>query len=193
MSILIAGLIIFFAVHSVSILNEGWRNRMVVRIGDGPWKGIYSLVAIIGFILIIQGYGLARQESAVLFFAPHWLRSLAMLLLLPVFPLMLSTYFPGRIQKFARHPMLVATILWSFSHLLVNGKLVDILLFGAFLLWAALDLYSMRQRTPRTIPGAPTSRVNDLIALLLGLALYGLYVVWLHTLLVGIALIASNP
>lgn len=193
MSILIAGLIIFFGIHSVSILNENWRDRMMARIGEGPWKGTYSLVAIIGFILIIWGYGLARQESATLFFAPNWLRYLAMSLLLPVFPLMLSTYLPGRIQRFARHPMLVATILWSFSHLLVNGQLADILLFGAFLLWAALDLYSMHRRTPRAVPGAPAARANDIIALTFGLALYGLFVVWLHASLVGIALIASIP
>ncbi len=189
MSILVVGLIIFFAVHSVSIVNEGWRDRMLASIGEGPWKGIYSVVATIGFILMIWGYGLARQETAVLFLAPNWLRHLAMLLLLPVFPLLLATYFPGRIQTLARHPMLIATLLWSFAHLMVNGRLADVLLFGAFLLWAALDLFSTRRRTPRVVPGAPVSRVNDIIVLVLGLLLYGLFVVWLHSVLVGVALI----
>ena len=191
MSILVAGLIIFFAVHLVSIVNEGWRDRMLERIGEGPWKGVYSLVAIIGFVLMVWGYGLTRLESEILFIAPHWLRHLAMLLLLPVFPLLLATYLPGRIQALARHPMLIATILWSFAHLLVNGRLADVLLFGAFLLWAALDLFSMRRRTLRALPGAPASKVNDVIALTFGLVLYALFVLWLHGLLVGVALIAS--
>ncbi len=189
MSILIAGLIIFFAVHMVSIVNEGWRDRTLARIGEGPWKGLYSMVATIGFILMIWGYGLARQEVAIIYLSPHWLRHLAMLLLLPVFPLLLATYLPGRIQTLAKHPMLIAMILWSFAHLLVNGRLADVLLFGAFLLWAALDLFSMRRRTPRVVPGAPASRGNDVIAVVLGLLLYGLFVVWLHSVLVGVALI----
>ncbi|WP_020677125.1 NnrU family protein [Geopsychrobacter electrodiphilus] len=190
MSILIAGLIIFFTLHSVSIINEGWRNRMVASIGEGPWKGLYALVALLGFVLMVWGYGLARQDSAVLYSSAHWLRHLVMLLLLPVFPLLLTTYFPGRIKALAKNPMLIATILWSFAHLLVNGRLVDVLLFGAFLVWAALDLYSMRRRVPRTLPGAPIAKVNDVIALTLGLGLYGLFIVWLHGLLIGVALIS---
>lgn len=192
MRILVAGLIIFFAVHSVSIVNEGWRDRMLARIGEGPWKVLYSLAASIGFILMLWGYGLARQESAMLFFAPHWLRHLAMLLLLPVFPLLLAAYLPGRIKTLARHPMLIATLLWSVAHLLVNGRLADVLLFGAFFLWAGLDLYSMRKRTPRAVLCAPVSKINDIIVLVLGLVLYGLFVVWLHRLLIGVALIAPS-
>jgi len=184
----IIGLALFFAPHAVSIVDEAWRDRMINLLGEGPWKGIYALISLLGFVLLVWGYGLARQDSTVVYYPADWLRHLAMLLLLPVFPLLLATYFPGRIKSFVRHPMLVATILWAFAHLLVNGRLVDLLLFGAFLVWAVLDLLSMRRRTQRPHPGAPPSRANDVIALTAGLAVYGLFVVWLHTLLIGVAL-----
>jgi uncharacterized membrane protein len=113
-----------------------------------------------------------------------------MLLMLPVFPLLLATYFPGRIQTLVGHPMLIATILWSFAHLLVNGRMADVLLFGAFLFWSVQDLCSMKRRAARTVPGAPPAKVNDIIVLVLGLVIYGLFVGWLHGLLIGVALIS---
>ena len=190
MSWLIVGLIIFFAVHSISIVNEPWRDRMVASMGEWSWKGIYSIVAAIGFFLIVWGYGLVRQESAVIYFPATWLMHLSMLLLIPVFPLLLATYLPGRIRAVAGHPMLIATILWAFAHLLVNGRLADVLLFGTFLVWAGVDLFSMRQRVQRPVPSAPALRFNDHIALVLGLALYSMFVVWLHNMLIGVPLVA---
>lgn len=184
---LIFGLVIFFAAHTVSIINEPWRNRMVEKLGEGPWKGIYALISLLGFVLLVWGYGLARQNSAVIYFSPGWLRHLVMLLMLPVFPLLLATYCPGRFKSFVRHPMLLATILWAFAHLLVNGRLADILLFGGFLLWALLELISMNWRSPRPTPEVPMAKFNDLIALVVGLAFYSLFVVWLHALLIGVA------
>ncbi len=190
---LVSGLIIFFAVHSISIVNESWRDRMVAKVGEVPWKGLYSVVATIGFFLIVWGYGLARQRSAVIYFPAPWLMPLSMFLLIPVFPLLLATYLPGHIRTFAKHPMLIATILWAFAHLLVNGRLTDILLFGSFMLWSGLDLFSMRQRVQRSIPSAPLLRFNDLITLALGLALYGMCVIWLHSMLIGVPLVALTP
>jgi len=138
--------------------------------------------------LMLWGYGMANQDSMIVYDPPVWLRHLSMLLMVPVFPLLLAAYFPGRIKSFVKHPMLVATILWAFSHLLVNGSLVDVLLFGSFLIWAVLDLLSMSRRTQRTLPGAPTAKANDIIALVLGLGVYGLFVVWLHEALIGVAI-----
>ena len=187
MGVLLIGLVVFFAVHCVSIVNEPWRDRMVARIGEWPWKGIYSLVAIVGFVLIVWGYGLARGDPVVLYTPPMWLRHVTLLLLIPVFPLLLATYFPGRIQAATKHPMLVATKLWAVAHLLANGTLADVLLFGSFLAWAVVDRISMKRRTQRSIPGAPPSKVNDIIAVVLGLALYAAFVLWLHTWLIGIS------
>jgi uncharacterized membrane protein len=149
--------------------------------------GLYSLVAIAGFVLVVWGYGLARTDPVLLYSPPVWLRHMAMLLLVPVFPLFLAAYFPGRIQAATKHPMLAATKLWAVAHLLANGMLADVILFGAFLAWAVVDRISMKRRTPRPIPGAPPSRANDLIAVLAGLALYVAFVLWLHTWLIGVS------
>lgn len=189
MSMMVAGLIIFFAVHAISIVNEPWRDQMATKLGEWPWKGIYSVISTIGFVLMAWGYGSARYESAVIYVSAPWLTHLAMLLLIPVFPLLLATYFPGRISGFAKHPMLFATILWAFAHLLVNGRLSDILLFVSFLIWAVLDLISMRRRTQRSLPGIPAFKFNDFIALIVGLVLYGLFVAWLHGMLTGVPLV----
>jgi uncharacterized membrane protein len=189
MSLLLSGLIIFFAVHAISIVNEPWRDRMAATMGEWPWKGLYSVISIIGFVVIVWGYCIVRYESAVIYVSAPWLTHLAMLLLVPVFPLLLATYLPGRISVFAKHPMLLATILWAFSHLLINGHLSDILLFGVLFVWAVLDLLSMRKRTQRSLPGVPKNRFNDFIAMVAGLALFGSFYVWLHGALIGISLV----
>ena len=191
MSILIAGLVIFFAVHSVSIFKEPWRDSMVAKLGEWPWKVVYSVVAIIGFVLIVWGYGLARFDPVVLYSPSMWLRHVSILILVPVFPLLLATYLPGRIQSMTRHPMLVATKLWAVAHLLANGTLADVLLFGSFLVWAVIDRISMKRRTHHFIPGALPSRFNDIIAVLLGLVLYAAFVLWLHMWLIGVSPIAG--
>ena len=191
MNVLLLGLVIFFGGHSVSIVNDPWRGRMVAKMGEWPWKGLYALVSLIGFMLIVWGYGLARHDPVVVYTPPGWLRPVAMVLLVPVFPLLLATYLPGRIQAAAQHPMLVATKLWAVAHLLANGMLADVLLFGAFLVWAVLDRISMKHRMQRPVPSVPPSRVNDLIAVAGGLALYAAFVLWLHGWLIGIPLRVS--
>jgi uncharacterized membrane protein len=190
MSMLVLGLVLFFAIHSVSIVNDPWRNRMAAKIGEWPWKGLYALISIVGFALIVRGYGLARLDPVVLYAPPPWLGPLAMVLLVPVFPLLLAAYLPGRIQTAARHPMLVATQLWAVAHLLVNGMLADVLVFGAFLVWAILDHASMKHRTQRAIPHLAPSEANDLLVVAGGLALYAGFVLWLHGWLIGVPLLA---
>jgi len=191
MNVLLIGLVVFFGVHSVSIVNDPWRDRMAAKIGEWPWKGLYALVSIIGFMLIVWGYGLARHDPVVVYTPPGWLHPVAMVLLVPVFPLLLATYLPGRIQTAAKHPMLAATKLWAFAHLLANGMLADVLLFGAFLVWAVLDRISMKHRTQRPVPSVPPSRANDLVAVVGGLTLYAAFVLWLHGWLIGIPLRVS--
>ncbi len=186
-SILILGLVLFFATHSVSIVNMAWRDRMVTRMGLAGWQGLYSLVAIAGLVLIVWGYGLARQEPLVLYAPPVWLRHVALLLLVFVFPLLIAAYLPGRIQRATKHPMLAATKIWAFAHLLANGMLHDVLLFGAFLVWAVVDRISLKRRQPIPVLGAPPSKFNDAIAVIAGLVLYAVFAVWAHAWLFGVA------
>ena len=186
MLLLVSGLILFFGIHSVSIVAPAWRNARAAR-GEGAWKGIYSLVSIAGFAMMLWGYGQARLSPVVLYSPPAGLRHLAVLLMLPVFPLLLATYLPGKIKAAARHPMLVATKLWALAHLLSNGTLADVLLFGAFLAWAVADRISMKRRTPRAVPGLPVGRINDAIVVVGGLALYAVTLFWLHRWLIGVA------
>ncbi len=187
MSYLLAGLVLFFGAHFISILAPAWRDRMVKNMGDWPWKGFYSVISIAGFVLMLWGYGLARQEPITLYTAPLWMRHVTALLMLPVFPLLLAAYLPGRIKTATKHPMLAATKIWALAHLLVNGALGDVLLFGSFLAWAIVDRISLKVRPPRAIPGAPPSKINDVIAVVLGLILYVAFVKWLHVRWIGVA------
>lgn len=187
MTLLIVGLILFLGSHSTSIINVGWRDATAARLGEWPWKGLYSSVALAGFVLIVIGYGSARLEAPVLYTLPLWLRHLALVLLLPVFPLFVSTYVPGRISRTAKHPTLLATKLWATAHLLVNGTMADVLLFGAFLAWAVADRISMKRRDQRPLPGAPPSAFNDVIAVTVGVAIYAAFIMGVHQWLFGVS------
>lgn len=183
---LVTGLVIFFGVHSLRIFATAWRDRMVARLGAGPWKAVYSVASLVGIVLIVGGYAAARLEPVVLYNPPYWLRHVAMLLMLPVFPLLLAAYLPGRIKAAVKHPMLTATKAWALSHLLTNGMLADLLLFGAFLAWAVIARISAGKR-PQPAPGAaPPSIRNDVIAVVGGLLLYAVFVMVLHTRLIGV-------
>ncbi|MGA7981134.1 MAG: NnrU family protein [Chromatiaceae bacterium] len=187
MEILIAGLVLFLGIHSVSIISDPWRNRMAARLGEWPWKGIYAVLAIAGFILIVWGYGLARQHPVAVYVPPTWMRHVTLLLMLPVFPMLLATYLPGRIQSALKHPMLAAVKLWAFAHLLANGNLADIVLFGSLLAWAVADRISLKRRVQRPVPGAPPSAANDAIAVVGGLLLYVGFIVGIHRWLIGVS------
>jgi uncharacterized membrane protein len=191
MIILVCGLIVFLGVHSIGIVAPASRDRMLAEFGEKKWKGIYSLVAVVGFVLLIYGYGQTRQAPVVLYSPPLWMRHATMLLLLPVFPLLFAAYLPGRIQATLKHPMLLAVMLWALAHLLSNGTLADLLLFGGFLAWAIADRMSMEKRAPKVTAGAPPSRANDAIAVVLGLAVYVAFVFWLHTAIIGVPAFAA--
>ncbi|WP_332744711.1 NnrU family protein [Hydrogenophaga sp.] len=190
MLLLILGLVLFLGVHSVSIVSPDGRHRLVKQLGEGPWKGLYSLVSLAGFVLIVVGYGAAREAPVLLYTVPNGLRHLAAVLMLPVFVLLLAAYLPGRIQRAAKHPMLLAVKLWALAHLLANGTLADVLLFGGFLAWAVVDRISVKKRAAagllRPGPVLPGGKANDAIALVGGLAIYGLFVVWAHAWLIGV-------
>lgn len=187
MSYLLAGLLLFFGTHVVSIVAPAWRNRMVARLGEMPWKGLYSLVSIAGFVLMIYGYGITRHDPVVLYVPPAWMRYATAILMLPVFPLLLAAYFPGRIKAALKHPMLAATKFWALAHLLANGMLGDVALFGSFLAWAVADRISFKRRTQGPIAGAPPGKFNDAIAVAGGLALYVVFFNWLHIQWLGVS------
>lgn len=185
---MLLGCALFFGVHSVGIVAPQWRERMVARLGPHVWQGLYSLVALAGFALMLHGYGLVRAESPWLYAPPAWSRHAAFALMLPVFPLLLAAYLPGRLTRLARHPMLLATMLWSCAHLISNGRLADMLLFGGFGLWALLDVLSLQKRLARNIRRLPEGRWNDWLCITLGLGLYVAFVLYLHGPVTGVVL-----
>ena len=185
MSLLIVGLIIFLGIHSIAIFAPGLRERVRSRLGEGPWKGLYSLISLLGFVLIIYGFGLARQSPVVLYTPPPWMRPVTAILMLPVFPLLIAAYLPGRIKTAAKHPMLAAVKFWALAHLLANGMLADVLLFGGFLAWAVMDRISLKKR-PQNLRTAPPARFNDAIAVIAGLVLYVIFIGWAHLPLFGV-------
>jgi uncharacterized membrane protein len=186
MTVLIAGLVVFLGVHSVAIFSPDARARALRSWGEGPWKAGYGLISLVGFALLIYGFGLARQAPVVLYSPPLWMRQVTLLFMLPVFPLLLAAYLPGRIKAATKHPMLAAVKLWAFGHLLANGTLADVLLFGGFLAWAVMDRISLKRRS-QTIKTVPPGKFNDIIAILLGLALYVVFIVWAHVRLFGVS------
>ena len=188
MALLIIGLLVFLGSHSVAIVAPEWRDRMVAQMGLA-WRGIYSIISLIGFVLIIRGFAAARLTPEVLYVPPSWMRHVTMTLMLPVFPLLLATYLPGRIKTTMKHPMLVAIKLWAVAHLLSNGMLADVLLFGGFLFWAVIDRISLKRRPVRVIPTLPAAGYNDWLAVIGGLAIYVVTLLWTHAKLIGIALI----
>jgi uncharacterized membrane protein len=187
MALLIIGLVIFLGMHSIAIVSPDFRNRMLSKLGEGAWKGLYAVLALVGLVLIIYGFGAARQTPVVLYTPPTWMRHVTFLLMLPVFPLIAAAYLPGRIKAALKHPMLAAVKFWALAHLLSNGTLADVLLFGGFLAWAVLDRISLKRRPPQTLRTAPAGRFNDAIAVIAGLAVYALFIGWAHVRLFGVS------
>jgi len=184
---LIAGLVLFLGIHSVAIVSPDLRDRLAARLGTGPWKGLYALVATLGLVLVIRGFMPARAVATTWYIPTAPMRWAALLLMLAVFPCLWSSHLPGRIQASLRHPMLVAAKAWALAHLLANGSSADVLLFGAVLAWAVAERISLKRRPARPLPMAPPGRFNDLIAVLAGLGTYALFVGGLHRVLFGVA------
>lgn len=187
MGLLITGLVLFLGTHSISIFSSHLRDRLVAKIGALAWQGLYSVIAIAGFIMIVHGFELARQGTMILYQPPTWTRHIALLLMVFVFPLLFATYLPGRIKTATKHPMLAATKIWALAHLLANGGVADVVLFGSLLVWAVVDRISMKRRTALPVPGMPASRFNDALAVILGLGLYVGFLFGLHEKLFGVS------
>lgn len=191
MLVLILGLVLFLGTHSVRIFAEPWRARTLARVGEARWKGVYAVVSLIGFVLLVWGYGLARQQPVLLWTPPVAMRHIAALLTLVSFVLLAAAYVPGNgLKAKLRHPMVLGVKVWALAHLLANGTLADVLLFGGFLAWAVADRISVKRREAagllRPPPALPGSGANDAIALVGGLAIYVLLVFWAHAWLFGV-------
>jgi len=188
MALLIAGLIVFLGVHSVRIFADEWRTAQIARIGPTVWKGGYALLSLIGLVLIVYGYGLARQTPIVLYTVPAWTRHVAALLTLVAFVMIAAAYVPKtHIKARLKHPMVMGVKVWAFAHLLANGSLADVILFGSFLAWAILN-YSAAMRRDRNAnvdyASGPMSR--DFAAVAIGGVGWLLFTFWLHDLLIGV-------
>jgi uncharacterized membrane protein len=185
MTILVLGIILFLGIHSVDIIAPAWRQRQVERVGEGTWKGIYSVFALVGLVLLIWGYGLARDEGIVLYEPPMGLRHVALLLMLLAFMALAIYAFPaGKLKAKLKHPMLVAIKLWAVAHLLANGDLASVLLFGTFLVWAVFDRISVKRRHVRTPAPGPVKW--DIIAMIVAVVFYLLFLWRLHYWLIGV-------
>jgi len=147
MLVLLLGLVLFLGVHSTRVFAEGWRTRTVARMGEKPYKGVYTLVSLAGFVLIVWGYGLTRQNPVVLWSPPRGMNHLAALLMAVSFVLLAAAYVPrNAIKAKLHHPMVLGVKTWAVAHLLSNGTLADVLLFGSFLAWAVVDFSAARRR-----------------------------------------------
>jgi uncharacterized membrane protein len=188
MTVLILGLVIFLGVHSVRIVAEPWRAQTVGRIGPNAWKGVYSLVSIAGFALIVWGFGLARQQPTLLWVPPIWTRHLAALLTLPALILLVAAYVPGnQIKARLHHPMILGVKVWAFAHLIANQTLAELLLFGGFLLWAVLDYRAAkaRDRAAGTVY-RPGTLAMTLVTVGVGLVAWAAFAFWAHGALFGV-------
>ena len=188
MSLLIAGLVLFIATHSLRIFADGWRGQMVARMGAMPWKGLVSVVSLIGFVLMVMGYAAARQSPIVIWTPPFWLSHLVSLVMLAAFILLIAAYIPRNgIKARLGHPMVISVKIWALAHLLVNGTVADLLLFGALLVWGVMSFRAARQRDRRE--GAVRAK-GELLMTLITVVVGALAWVWFvfqgHAWLIGV-------
>jgi len=188
MTYLILGLIIFIATHSLRIVADDWRTQIVNRLGALPWKALVAVLSLVGLILIVQGYSAARQAPVALWQLPFWMSHLVSLLMLLSFLLLIAAYVPGNHLKAAMgHPMVIAVKVWALSHLLVNGTLADLILFGSLLVWAVLSFRAARQRDRRDGVTRTAGRlVPTLITFVIGAGTWAWFVFHGHVWLIGV-------
>lgn len=189
MLLLILGLFVFIGIHLIPTRPE-LRRAFASRMGEGPYKGLFSIVSLVGFALIVYGYQkvqLHPGKNPQLWYPPASGRHVAMVLMLPVFPMLIAAYMPGRLAGAVRHPMVTAVKLWALAHLFVRGDLASLLLFGSLLAWAAYDRMTLRGREATglvTVRSGPA--INDIVALVVGIVIYFCFAKWGHPALIGV-------
>jgi len=192
MSLLVLGIVVVIGMHFLPVFPEA-RDGLIARLGKNGYRALFSVVSLLGLVLVVWGF--AKAPVIQIWAPPVWARHLALLLMLPVFPLLFAAYLLGKIKARVRHPMLAAIKFWALAHLIANGDLASIILFGSFLAFAVVDRILIKRR-PGTEPVLAVSeaeaRRNDVISLGVGLALYVGFLFWLHTLLIGVSPLASG-
>jgi uncharacterized membrane protein len=188
MAVLILGLVLFLGVHSTRIFADGWRGGMVARMGPMPWKGAYSIASILAFIVLVWGFRMARVETLMLWSPPLWTRHVAGLVMVVSFILLAAAYVPrNSIKARLHHPMILGVKVWALAHLMANGAAADVLLFGAFLVWAVFDYRAARQRdrAANTVYPAGNAAWTG-ITVAVGLVAWAVFVLFLHGPLIGV-------
>lgn len=188
MGMLVFGLVLFLGLHSTRIFAEDWRSRTINKVGEKTWKGVYSLLSLISFVLIVWGFGVARENPVFVWAPPVGMRHLASLLTLIAFVLLAAAYVPGNVIK-ARlhHPMVLSVKVWALSHFLATGNLAHMVLFGSFLVWAVLCFRAARKRDRVNKTTYPAGKLPASFAtILIGMAAWAGFAFWGHGVLIGI-------
>ena len=185
---LVLGLVLFLGVHSVRIVAEGWRTQTMARLGDGPYKGIYTVVSLVGLGLIIWGFGVARETPTMLWMPPRGMRHAAALLTLIAFVFLAAAYVPrNAIKARLHHPMVLAVKTWALAHLLSNGSLAHVILFGSFLAWGVANFIAARKRDRALGTRYPAGNLaGTATTVVVGVAAWAVVALWLHGALIGI-------
>ena len=188
MTILLLGLLLFLGCHSVRIFADDWRSEQIRAHGALKWKAIHALVSAAGLVLVVWGYGAARAEPVDLWTPPTAMRHVAALLMLLAFVLLTASYVPGsRLKAKLRHPMVLGVKVWALAHLLSNGRLADVVLFGSFLVWAVLSFRAARQRDRAAGSLALSLHSGrDVITAFVGIFAWIIFALWLHGPLIGV-------
>ena len=186
LAILVAGLVVFIGAH-VFVTMRDQRAALIGRIGEGPYKGLLALASVIGLILIGYGFGEYRATDWIdVWYPPRWTFYITELLMWPASIFVVAAYIRGNIWRTLKHPMLVGVKTWAVAHLISNGDLGSILLFGSFLLWAGYDRMTLKHRADAGAPTIPAGgHRNDIIALVVGTVLYVVLGLVFHPLVVG--------
>lgn len=189
MLMLILGIVIFVGVHLIPAMAPGLRAQLGKSIGNTGWRVVHSVVALIGLYLVATGYAEARMQPTFLWYPPAFLSHLTALLMLIAFIFVAAAWVPGNaIKRRVGHPMLIGVKTWAIAHLLVNGTLADLLLFGSFLAWGVIS-FVMHRRADRAAGIAPTGSAkasSTVLTLVLGIVLTGVFALWLHPVLIGV-------
>lgn len=190
MTYLVLGLILFLGIHSVRIVAEDWRLRRIDAMGLNGWKGAYSLASAVGLALIVWGYGLARAEPVALWVPPKGMAHAASLLTLVAFVLLVAAYVPrNALKQRLKHPMVLGVKVWAFAHLLSNGTLADVVLFGSFLVWAVLSFRAARLRDAAAVVVSELSHSlvsRTALTVAVGAGAWAAFALWGHAALIDV-------